>query len=107
MNITPSNHTQALRWLLGELHGGNTFSKQTLWHWLQQANVPTTGDGRLAVDASRLQAILDYLHESEADHYDPETYPDDVNDHVYAHVLAIEEQLKTCQQPADRDGGAQ
>jgi hypothetical protein len=32
--------TQALRryqWLLSELHGGNSFSKDQLWAWLQDA----------------------------------------------------------------------
>lgn len=47
----------------------------------------------LSVGRIHLRAILDYLHDSEADHYDPDTYPDDVNDHVYSHVLAIEAQL--------------
>lgn len=41
------------------------------------------------IDAADLRAILDYLHDSEADHYDPE----DANPHVYRHVLAIEQQL--------------
>lgn len=48
----------------------------------------------LSVGRIHLRAILDYLHDSEADHYDPDTYPDDVNDHVYTHVLAIEAGLK-------------
>lgn len=99
MYITPTNHTQALRWLLSEFHGGNTFSKQTLWHWLQQANVRTS---TVAVDAAHLRVILDYLHESEAGHYDPETYPEHVDTHVYAHVLAIEAQLSAAEK-----GGAE
>lgn len=57
------------------------------------AATPTESD-TLAVNRIHLRAILDYLHDSEADHYDPDTYPDDVNDHVYAHVLAIEADLK-------------
>lgn len=47
----------------------------------------------ITVSRHRVRAILDYLHDSEADHYDPETYPDDVNNHVYSHVLAIEAEL--------------
>jgi len=99
MHITPTNHTQALRWLLSEFHGGNTFSKDTLWHWLEQANVRAS---TVAVDAAHLRVIVDYLHDSEADHYDPETYPEHVNTHVYAHVLAIEAQLKDAEK-----GGAE
>ncbi|TXG87731.1 MAG: hypothetical protein E6R14_00765 [Thermomicrobiales bacterium] len=57
------------------------------------AATPADSD-TLSVNRHHLRAILDYLHDSEADHYDPETYPDDVNDHVYAHVLAIEADLK-------------
>ena len=94
MNITPTNHSLALRWLLAELHGGNTFSKDILWYWLQKATIQTSGEDSVVVDAAHLRAILDYLHDSEADHYDPETYPDDAKNHVYAHVLAIEEELK-------------
>ena len=26
------------RWLLSELHGGNEFSKDQLWQWLQEAD---------------------------------------------------------------------
>lgn len=47
----------------------------------------------VTVSRYHLRAILHYLHETEADHYDPETYPDDADTHVYAHVLAIEEEL--------------
>lgn len=47
----------------------------------------------VTVNRHRLTAILEYLQDSEADHYDPETYPDDVNNHVYAHVLAITAEL--------------
>ena len=54
---------------------------------------PTHSD-TLSVGRIHLRAILDYLHDSEADHYDPDTYSDDVNDHVYSHVLAIEAELK-------------
>ncbi|MBL8884942.1 MAG: hypothetical protein JNL45_18025 [Hyphomicrobium sp.] len=54
---------------------------------------PTRSD-TLSVGRIHLRAILDYLHDSEADHYDPDTYPDDVNEHVYSHVLAIEAELK-------------
>lgn len=98
MNVTPSNHTQALRWLLAELHGGNTFAKDTLWTWLQQANVAPSNnasDGAARVDAAHLRAILDYLHDSEANHYHDtvESHPEDVNTHVYSHVLAIEAEL--------------
>lgn len=57
------------------------------------AATPTDSD-TISVNRIHLRAILDYLHDSEADHYDPATYPDDVNDHVYAHVLAIEADLK-------------
>ena len=89
--ITPANRERALCWLLSELHGGNEFPKDTLWNWLQQASIRGS---TVTVDATHLRAILDYLHDGEADHYDPETYPDDVNDHVYAHVLAIEADLK-------------
>lgn len=64
-------------------------------------------DKTVAVSFSHLRAILDYLHGSEADHYDPETYPDDVNDHVYAHVMAIEEQLDALLWPVDDKAGAQ
>lgn len=95
--ITPTNHTRALCWLLSELHGGNQFSKEALWHWLEQANVRTN---TVTVDAAHLRFILDYLHDSEADHYDPETYPEEVNTHVYPHVLAIEAQLK----PTEKGG---
>jgi hypothetical protein len=98
MNVTPSNHTQALRWLLSELHGGNSFTKDTLWTWLHQVSVVTNGqttDRNVSVDAAHLRAILDFLHDSEADHYDPETHPEDVNTHVYSHVLAIEADLPT------------
>jgi len=49
----------------------------------------------VTVDAAHLRVILDYLHDSEADHYDPETYPEEVDTHVYAHVLAIEAQLNS------------
>lgn len=218
MNITPSNHTQALRWLLTELHGGNAFAKDTLWTWLQQANVapsseterfkdallevvtdrqleeakaildcatthpvitdaqfqerfapmqnhlnpdaPFDGcmfetfgaeaefvraqdpaliwtvldcDGTMCIESgfhfvnrlgylvasqprrdqsaysvgddltvsvlvnrSHLRAVLDYLHDSEADHYQDtvESYPEEVNTHVYSHVLAIEAELE-------------
>lgn len=97
MKIAPDNHSQVLHWLLGELHGGNEFSKADYWSWLEQVSVTArirSNRNMVAVDACRLQSILEYLHDSEADHYDPETYPDDVNDHVYAHVLAIEADLK-------------
>jgi hypothetical protein len=47
----------------------------------------------VSVSRRHLRSILDYLQDSEADHYDPETYPDDVNNHVYAHVIAIEAEL--------------
>lgn len=89
--ITPTNRERALCWLLSELHGGNESPKDTPWNWLQQASIRGS---TVTVDANHLRAVLDYLHDSEADHYDPETYPDDVNDHVYAHVLAIEADLK-------------
>lgn len=57
-------------------------------------DLANVGGTRVAVDREHLRHILDYLHDSEADHYDPETYPDDAKNHVYAHVLAIEEELK-------------
>lgn len=63
-------------------------------------------DKTVAVSFAHLRAILDYLHDSEADHYDPETYPDDVNDHVYAHVMAIEEQLDALLWPVGDKAGA-
>lgn len=56
------------------------------------AATPADSD-TISVNRIHLRSILDYLHDSEADHYDPETYPDDVNDHVYSHVLAIEADL--------------
>jgi hypothetical protein len=61
------------------------------------AATPTESD-TLSVNRIHLRAILDYLHDSEADHYDPDTYPDDENDHVYSHVLAIEAFLKASSQ---------
>lgn len=64
-------------------------------------------DKTVAVSFAHLRHILDYLHDSEADHYDPDTYPDDVNDHVYAHVMAIEEQLDALLWPVDDKAGAQ
>jgi hypothetical protein len=30
--------TRRYIWLLSELHGGNQFSKEQLWHWLTEAN---------------------------------------------------------------------
>lgn len=49
---------------------------------------------RISVKRINLRAILDYLHGSEADHFadTAENHPEDVNTHVYRHVLAIEAQ---------------
>lgn len=47
----------------------------------------------ITVPAQALREVLDYLHDSEADHYDPEGYPEDAERHVYRFVLAIEEHL--------------
>lgn len=94
MEIRPTNHTQALRWLLGELHAGNVFTKDTLWQWAQQASVRTDSEELLTVNAQHLRAILQYLHEGEADHYDPENDPEHAVNHIYRHVLAIEAELK-------------
>jgi gamma-glutamylcyclotransferase (GGCT)/AIG2-like uncharacterized protein YtfP len=99
MKITPTNHTAALRWLLDELHGGNAFSKDTLWSWSRQAAAAPSNEpchGQVLVDSRSLRHMLDYLHDSEADHYEDtvENDPDDADDHVYRHVLAIEQELK-------------
>lgn len=48
----------------------------------------------VTVDYRLLRQVLDYLHDNEADHYDPEEYPEDAETHVYSFVLAIEAQLR-------------
>lgn len=47
----------------------------------------------VTVPAQALRVVLDYLHDSEADHYDPEAYPEDADHHVYRFVLDIENHL--------------
>ncbi len=49
----------------------------------------------VSVSHAHLRFVLDYLHDSEADHHADtvENYPEDVNNHVYTHVLAIEAEL--------------
>jgi hypothetical protein len=56
---------------------------------------PESDSATVTVSRRHLRVILDYLHDSEADHYadTAEAYPEDVNTHVYAHVLAIEAQM--------------
>jgi len=50
----------------------------------------------VTISRRHLRFVLDYLHESEADHYEEtaETHPQDADNHVYSHVLAIEAQLR-------------
>lgn len=61
---------------------------EPVWKWEPKGK-------KVAVSLTRLRSILEYLHDSEADHYADtvETYPEDVNHHVYTHVLAIEAEL--------------
>ena len=49
----------------------------------------------VTISRRHLMVILDYLRESEADHYEEtvESYPEAAVNHVYSHVLAIEAQL--------------
>lgn len=49
----------------------------------------------VTVSRRHLRVVLDYLHDSEADHYEETVAdaPEHVNTHVYAHVLAIEAQM--------------
>ncbi|MGE0204163.1 MAG: hypothetical protein AB7E70_10545 [Hyphomicrobiaceae bacterium] len=48
----------------------------------------------VTISRRHLRFVLDYLHESEADHYDPENDPVHAVNHIYRHVLAIETELK-------------
>ena len=77
-------------------------SLKTLMRQTTGRDLPTAEDlaaarcqsERVSVKRINLRAILDYLHDSEADHFadTAENHPEDVNTHVYRHVLAIEAQ---------------
>ena len=108
MHISPDNHSHVLYWLLAELHGGNAFSQSDYWNWMRDVWVTSRIAAQrdfVAVDMRRLRIILDYLHETEADHYDPEGHPEDVTSHVYTHVIAIEGYLKALHWNASRAAG--
>ena len=40
--------TRRYVWLLAEIHGGNQFSRDRLWHWLTEAETAIAEAGRQA-----------------------------------------------------------
>jgi hypothetical protein len=56
-------------------------------------------DTRVIVNLADLRHVLDYLHDSEGDHYNPEDEPEHAENHVYKYVLAIEEGIKDAPDP--------